>query len=226
MGIISRFKDIMSANINSLLDKCEDPAKMIDQYLRDLESDLGKVKAETAAIMAEETRSKRVLDECNSEIVKMQDYAAKAVKAGNDDDARQFLVKKNQLLEKQSGLVQASALASSNAEKMKQMHEKLVQDMNSLTARKDTIKAKVAVAKTQDKINKMASSIDGVTGTMSAFDKMEDKANQMLDEANAMAELNLSQSKDNIADLTNKYDKVPTADVEDELAALKSSLGQ
>lgn len=226
MGIISRFKDIMSANINSLLDKCEDPAKMIDQYLRELESDLGKVKAETAAIMAEETRSKRVLDECNSEIAKMQDYAVKAIQAGNDDDARQFLFKKNQLLEKQSGLVQASALAASNAEKMKQMHNKLVQDMNSLTARKDTIKAKVAVAKTQEKINKMASSIDGVAGTMSAFDKMEDRANQMLDEANAMAELNLSQSKDNIADLTNKYDKVPTADVEDELAALKSSLGQ
>ena len=47
MGIIARFKDIMAANINALLDKCEDPEKMIDQYLRNLESDLGKVKAET-----------------------------------------------------------------------------------------------------------------------------------------------------------------------------------
>ena len=72
MGIIARFKDIMSANINALLDKCEDPEKMIDQYLRNLESDLGKVKAETAAIMAEETRSKRELDECNAEITKYQ----------------------------------------------------------------------------------------------------------------------------------------------------------
>ena len=44
MGIISRFKDIMSANINALLDKMEDPEKMVDQYLRNLESDLGKVK--------------------------------------------------------------------------------------------------------------------------------------------------------------------------------------
>lgn len=39
MGIISRFKDIMSANFNALLDKCEDPEKMIDQYLRNLESE-------------------------------------------------------------------------------------------------------------------------------------------------------------------------------------------
>ena len=44
MGILTRFKDIMSANINALLDKCEDPEKMIDQYMRNLESDLGKVK--------------------------------------------------------------------------------------------------------------------------------------------------------------------------------------
>ena len=40
MGILARFKDIMAANINALLDKAEDPEKMIDQYLRDMESDL------------------------------------------------------------------------------------------------------------------------------------------------------------------------------------------
>ena len=53
-GILKRFGDIMSANINSLLDKCEDPEKMIDQYLRDMQDDLGKVKAETASVMAAE----------------------------------------------------------------------------------------------------------------------------------------------------------------------------
>ena len=63
MGIISRFKDIMSANINALLDKAEDPEKMIDQYLRNLESDLAKVKQETASVMAEEAKAKRQLDE-------------------------------------------------------------------------------------------------------------------------------------------------------------------
>ena len=51
-NILKRFGDIMSANINALLDRAEDPEKMIDEYLRDIESDLGKVKAETAAVMA------------------------------------------------------------------------------------------------------------------------------------------------------------------------------
>ena len=77
-GIITRFKDIMSSNINALLDKAEDPSKMIDQYLRNLESDLGKVKAETASVMAEEKRAKRQLDELNEQINKMQKYAEKA----------------------------------------------------------------------------------------------------------------------------------------------------
>ena len=90
-GILQRFKDIMSSNINALLDKAEDPEKMIDQYLRNLESDLGKVKAETASVMAEETRTKRQLDECQEEINKMQSYAEKAVMAGNDDETKQFL---------------------------------------------------------------------------------------------------------------------------------------
>ena len=52
MGILQRFKDIMASNINALLDKCEDPEKMIDQYMRNLESDLGKVKAETASVLS------------------------------------------------------------------------------------------------------------------------------------------------------------------------------
>ena len=55
-NILKRFTDIMSANINALLDKAEDPAKMVDQYIRDIESDLGNVKAETAAVMAAEKK--------------------------------------------------------------------------------------------------------------------------------------------------------------------------
>ena len=60
MGVIQRFKDIMSANINAMLDKAENPEKMIDQYMRNLEDDLGKVKAETASVMAEEARAKKI----------------------------------------------------------------------------------------------------------------------------------------------------------------------
>lgn len=225
MGIISRFKDIMSANINALLDKAEDPAKMIDQYLRNLESDLGKVKAETASVMAEENRCKRNLDECSEEIEKMQKYAQKAVLAGNDNDAKQFLSHKQQYITKKESLQQAYDLAAANAAKMRQMHDKLAKDIAELNSRKDAIKAKMAVAKTQEKLNKIGASIDGAATNMSAFNRMEEKANRMLDEANAMSQLNATQAESDIDALTTKYDSAPSNEVEDELAALKAQMG-
>ena len=224
MGILTRFKDIMASNINALLDKCEDPEKMIDQYLRNAESDLGKVKAETASVMAEETRSKRALDECNEEITKMQKYAMKAVEAGNDNDARQFLTKKKQLEEKKNALQQAYDLAAANASRMRQMHDKLVSDINDLNSRRDAMKAKLAVAKTQEKMNKMTSKMGNAGSSNADFDKLEAKIDKRLDEANAMAELN--QSGDSIEDLAQKYDQSPSSDVDDELAALKASMGK
>lgn len=224
MNILTRFKDIMSANINALLDKAEDPEKMIDQCLRNLNSDLGKVKAETASIMAEEQRAKRALDETAEEANKLQAYAVKALEAGNEGDARKFLEKKSALSGKLEGLQQAYNLASSNAQNMRTMHDKLTNDIKELESRKDMIKGKMAVAKTQERINKMTSSIDGANNSMAAFDRMEEKANMALDKANAMAALNTAPS-DETEDLMKKYDS-SSPSVEDELAALKASLNQ
>ena len=84
MGIISRFTTIMKANINDLLDKCEDPAKMVDQTLRDLNEDLAKVKKETAAVMAEETRAKRELDECIANAENMVEKMLNAIEVAKN----------------------------------------------------------------------------------------------------------------------------------------------
>lgn len=226
-GIIKRFKDIMSSNINVLLDKAENPSKMIDQYIRNLESDLGKVKAETASIMAEEKRARRELDECNEQMKKMQRYAEKALIAGNESDAKLFLEKKTQLSKNQQSLQQSYNIAADNAIKMRSMHDKLVKDIGELNVRRDQLKAKLAVAKTQERLNKIGSSVNGAKGNLSAFDKMEEKINRQLDEANAMAELNASKEEDSIEDLMSKYDDNNEANskVDDELQALKNKLG-
>ena len=224
MGILTRFKDIMSANINALLDKCEDPEKMIDQYMRNLESDLGKVKAETASVMAEETRCKRELDECTADVAKYQSYAEKALKAGNEADARTFLEKKQQLVSKQATLQQTYNIAADNAAKMRQMHDKLVNDISTLNARRDTIKAKIKVAKAQQTVNKIGASVAGADKNLSAFDKIEAKADKMLDEANAMAELNQSGRDNTVENLKDKY-TVSSPAVDDELAAIKAKMG-
>lgn len=225
MGIISRFKDIMAANINALLDKAEDPEKMIDQTMRNLTKDLGEVKEQTAAVMADEQRCKRELDECNSEIAKMQSYAEKALLAGNEADAMKFLEQKNTLTAKQTSLQQTYDVAAANAMKMRQMHDKLVKDINELNARRDAIKAKMKVAKTQQKLNEMTASITDSSSSFAAFERMEAKANSMLDQANAMTELNMSTEESGVDSLAAKYDAAPDAAVAEELAALKAKMG-
>ena len=227
-GILKRFKDIMAENINALLDKAEDPEKMIDQYLRDMESDLGNVKAETASIMAEATRTKRELDQTDEDIARMQAYAEKALLAGSEEDAKKFLEKKGQLSEVREAQAKVAEAAAVNAERMREMHDKLAGDIAKLNERKAAIKAKVAAAKTQEKINELnekVNSID-VNDYSSTFDRMEEKAEKMLDEANAMAELNDRKEADKSVDeLIEKYDAKGAVDVDSELTALKDKLG-
>ncbi len=224
MGILTRFKDIMSSNINALLDKAEDPEKMIDQCLRNLNSDLGKVKSETATIMAEEQRAKRVLDDCNEEIVKMQTYAIKALESNNEGDAKKFLEQKATLTSKLNGLQEAYDLSHANALHMKDMHDKLVSDINELESRNEMIKGKLSVAKAQDRINKMTSSVASANNSMASFSKYEELADKAIDKANAMSELNRSTAENSIDDLTKKY--ASDIDVDAELEALKASLNK
>ena len=224
MAILSRFSDIIKANINDLLDKMEDPSKMIDQYMRDLLEDLAEVKRDTAGVMAEESRTKRLMDENQAEADKYAGYAKKALVAGNEDDARVLIKKKQDLETAGAGLQTAYATAHENAVKMRQMHDKLVSDIEALKSRSASIKAKVAVAKTQEKINEASSAVGKSAGVQSAFERMENKADRMLDQAAAMAELN-TEPIDEARALEEKYAKLGGTSVDDELAKMKSDLG-
>lgn len=224
-GILSRFKTIMEANINALLDKAEDPVKMADQLARDLEKDLGEVKAETVSVMAEEKRAKRAYDEGVAEVEKLQRYAEKAVLAGNDADAKVFLSEKAAKAANLESLKGAWDLAAANAAKMREMHDKLTEQLKQVEDRKAAIRAKAAMVKSQQKANEIKSDLGG--SSLAAFDALEEKLNRKLDEAEAAAELNTK--KDDMADLMAKYDDAATAQdsgVEDELAALKAKLGK
>lgn len=129
MSMLARFKEIMTSNINTLLDKADDPEKMIDQYLQNLKKDFGKVKAEKALVMAEEQRAKRKLDECQDEINKMERYTLKAQEAGNERDARKFQEKKALLTAELSELQTTYQLSTEKSNQMKQMHDKLMKEI-------------------------------------------------------------------------------------------------
>ena len=225
-GILERFKTIMSSNINALLDKMEDPEKMIDQYLRDMEKDLGSVKAETVAVMAQESAAKRKVAECEDEIKKMENYAKKALQAGNEADARMFLEKKESIKIKLDSLEKEKMIAVENSLKMREMHDKLTSDIQKLNAKRNEIKAKIKMAKSAEKINSMTSST-GISGKMDSFNSIEEKVDRMLDEANASIELN-SPKKDEVDDLMKKYDSgesESSSAVDAEIERLKKEMG-
>jgi phage shock protein A len=224
VAILERFGDIIKSNVNAILDKMEDPSKMIDQYLNNMMDDLAEVKRSTAGVMAEETRTKRLVDENQAEVSKYEEYAKKALAAGNENDARVFIAKKQELENIGAGLMTAYAAAHENAVKMRQLHDKLTSDIEALKARKQVIKSKVAIAKTQETINKVSSVSKRSQGAEDKFRKMEEKANRMLDEANAMSELNM-EPIDEAKQLEEKYASQGSASVDEELKKLKEEMG-
>ena len=222
MGIITRFGDIMRSNVNALLDKAEDPAKMVDQILRDMRADLAKVKSETAGVMAAEKQAKCLLDECQGKVDKYERAAMNALSAGNEGDARTLIETKQALEVELAGHKKNYEMAHANAAKMRQMHDHLVQQISECESRKAMVKAQVATAKAQQSVNKAVGSMNSAA-SQSAFARMEAKASEMLDRAEAEAELNMG-SGDDAAKLADKYAGGVSGTVDDELARMKAKL--
>ncbi|MGG6309352.1 PspA/IM30 family protein [Paenibacillus macerans] len=215
MGILSRFRDVMRANISGLLEQSKDPAAALDEYMRQMRLDLGQVKAETTAVLAEEDRAKRTLEECAEEVRKLRRYAEKAVESGDESGALKYLERKAKQADRLQGLQTAYEQAAGNASKMKQMQDKLVSDLNELEARQAELKGKLAEA---------------------AFRNLEAKADQGLNEALALAELRAGAREGDLDELIAELEKgndaqkepgaAPALTPEDELAALKARINK
>lgn len=224
MGILQRFGDIMEANINALLDKCEDPAKMIDQYMRQAKEDQAAVKAETAAIMAEESNAKRNLERLQKELDDYNTAVRNAVTAGDDAGARKLLERTNQLTIQVRTAQQTYEVAAKNAANMKAMYDKLTSDINDLEVRRQNVKAQVSMANAQERINKTQERF-GKSNVNDAFNRMEDKSQRRLDQATAAAQLDAATDTDSTTDLKDKYLVQCSGSLDDQLAAIKAEMG-
>ncbi len=104
MGIFSRFSDIVSSNINAMLDRAEDPEKMIKMMIREMEDTLVELKSSCAGVIAERKRLERQLEEVNSRLTLWAERADLAVTKGRDDLAREALIEKRRFSELSEGL--------------------------------------------------------------------------------------------------------------------------
>lgn len=225
-SVFERAKTILKATVNDILDKAEDPQKMIDQSLRDLRESLAEVKQSVTEVMANEKRDLRALNQCKDRVARLQTAAQNALKGGSEEDARKLVAAKQEEESKLPALQANYDNSSANSAKMRQMHNDLVDRINDLEARRDTVKATMANASAQQRINKLMESGSDASDTIGAFERMEEKAQRMLDEAQSRAELNDGNSDESAEDIAQRWSAPGNnASVDDELAAMKKDLG-
>ena len=217
MGIFTRFRDIVSSNINAMLDKAEDPEKLISLMIQEMEDTLIEIKASCAAAMATSKRTQRHMEEVLSRSRNWEEKAGLAVSKGRDDLAREALLEKRRFADRaysfEKELQEMNALIQQYQEDIKQLEEKLrgAREKQRLLVQRHVHALKKRRA--QEDIRRMDS-----TGAVLRFEEFENRIERM----EAEAELVNFGRKPN---LEAKFDELLVDDeIERELQTLKSSL--
>ncbi|UCG12068.1 MAG: phage shock protein PspA [Deltaproteobacteria bacterium] len=129
MGIFTRFRDIISSNISAMLDKAEDPEKLIKLMIREMEDTLVEIKASCAGVMATTKKVQRELEQMEERSTYWEDKAQLAVSKGRDDLAKEALVEKRKYTERRETLelelAEHDSLVLQYQEDIQQLEEKL-----------------------------------------------------------------------------------------------------
>ncbi|GGM26545.1 phage shock protein A [Paraliobacillus quinghaiensis] len=216
----SRVKTVVSSEMNSMLDKAEDPVKMLDQFMRDMESDIREAESAVAKQIANEKMLKRKYDDSNALVEKRQGQAEKAIEAGNEDLARRALEDKKDQAEQADSLKESWERAKQDADQLRKKLDEMKKEYQEMKLKKDSLKARAESAKTRTKINRTMSSV-GSDESKQGFSRMEEKVMQYEAEADTSDDMS-SASKS----LDDEFDQLDNSEVDDELAALKKKMGK
>jgi len=219
MGIFTRFRDIVSSNINAMLDRAEEPEKLIRLMIREMEDTLVEIKASCAGVMANSKKVQRQLDEVQSRKKYWEDRAELAVNKGRDDLAREALMEKRRYTDLADALkkelIESDSLVEQYQDDIRQLEDKLG------TARE---KQRILVQRhihanrkrrAQEEIRRMDS-----TEAIIKFEELENRIERMEAEADLV---NFGRKPT----LEGELDNLAVDDeIEKELQSLKSSLAK
>ena len=215
MGIFTRFRDIISSNINAILDKAEDPEKLIKLMIREMEDTLVEIKAACAGAMASSKKVQRQLDTLQDRIRYWEEKAELAVKKGRDDLAREALVEKRRYTRRIEGLenelTEHNLLVEQYQDDIRQLEEKLksARDKQRLLVQRHIHANRKRQA--QEEIRRVDSS-----DAMRKFDDLENRIERMEAEADLV-----NFGKTTV--LEAEFDNLAVDDeIEKELQALKT----
>jgi phage shock protein A len=219
MSIFGRISDLLSANINAMLDNAEDPEKMAEEYLRQLNNELYEAKTSVAAAMADAMKLNTKEAQYGAEADQWAAKAEAALRAGDEELTKAALARK----------VNAAKLAQQYKDQSDQQDTQVEQLQNALVqletriaetrAKKELIVAKKNRAQTQEAIQRTARGLGNISA-MDKLDRLEEKVDDRLARADAMAKLESGTLESKFRDLEKDQE------VDAELAELKRKLGQ
>lgn len=215
MGILDRMQRLVRANINDLIDRAEDPEKMIDQILRDMESNIVTARSQVAAMIAQEKELEAESKESRELAREWGAKAQRAVEAGKDDLAREALRRKRDNEENSSSYDQQHALQLQSVDRLKSQLQALESKYQQTMAQRDSLIARQRRAKATQKVAEFSSTVAPLDAG-SELDRMERKIRSNEAQAAALTEMNESSIDAQFEELD--YD----VDIEKELEALKS----
>ena len=206
MKLLKRIKDAIKANVNHLIDKIENPEKMVNQYLIDAEEELGRIKSKTAdAMVMEDSLSKRI-EELADEEKSLNKYVEKAISAGNEEDARRFIERRLAIENERASLDLSLEIAKATTEKMKKIHADYSMAIQTYRTKRDNYTINMAICELTNAANDYNESKGkGLLGFKRDLNKQLKKMDDMIAKSAAISRLN-ELSKDPLIDCKAKYD--------------------
>ncbi|UOQ86286.1 PspA/IM30 family protein [Gracilibacillus salinarum] len=215
-----RVKTVVGSELNSMLDKAEDPVKMLDQFMREMESDIREVESAVAKQIANEKMLKRKADDAQALVDKRQKQAEQAIEAGNEDLARRALEDKKDHESQSTMLRESWERSKQDADQLRDKLDEMKKEHQQMKIKKDSLKARAETAKTRTKMNRTMSSI-GNDESKRGFERMEEKVMQFEAEADTSDDMSMKSKS-----LDDEFDALDNNEVDDELAALKKKMGK
>jgi phage shock protein A len=217
MGIFSRMGDIISANVNDLLDKADDPAKMIRLIIMEMEETLIEVRSSAARTIADQKEGRRTLLRIEQAQANWGEKAELALSKGRDDLAKAALVEKQKLGKMQDSVMQDMALLDEALAKHEEDIQKLDAKLRDARSRQQTIVSRLETAHNRLKVRELTSGRK-VHDAFARFDILERRVDMAEGRVDAF---DLGRKKS----LEDEINELQTNDaIEAELAALKSRL--
>ena len=216
MGFFDRLSRLLRANLNDLVSKAEDPAKILDQSVTDMQADLVKLRQAVATAIASQKRLQNQAEQAETQAKLWYDRAELALKKGEEDLAREALSRRKTYTDTATALNTQVASQAGQVDTLKRSLTALEGKIAEAKTKKDMLKARAQAAQAQEQLQNAVGNL-GTNSSMAAFDQMEEKVLAMEARSQAAAELAG-------ADLESQFAALQGSGVEDELEALKTRL--